>query len=151
MSITISYTIDAGKAISGLERAKQLRGFKEGLVQAAGFLIGMQANYPPESHRPQPFKSEKQRRYFFWALRHGIINVPYIRTFNLARSFQMQISADGMRIDTGTLVGYAQWTHGERQALYHAVTGWRKESAIANSYGGQAFMLVYNAARSDFE
>ena len=30
-----------------------------------------------------PFFTEKQRRYFFWALKQGIISVPYRRTNNL--------------------------------------------------------------------
>jgi hypothetical protein len=30
-----------------------------------------------------PFFTDKQRRYFFWALRKGIITVPYRRTNNL--------------------------------------------------------------------
>lgn len=44
------------------------------------------ATYPDtQSTGPMVFKSDKQRRYFFWALREGIITVPYGRTGTLGR------------------------------------------------------------------
>lgn len=152
MTVALSYTVNIPSALStALTRAKELRGFKDGMVQAGGYLVGLQGWYPPESHRPMEFKSEKQRRYVIWAIRNGIIKVPYVRTGLTQRSMGMSIEDNGMTIRTGTNLDRAQWTHGENQARYHTITGWRKTLDIAQREAGNAYMLIYNASRTDFE
>lgn len=50
------------------------------LKEAAQHIKTEIQKYPEgNQHRPQPFKTQKQRRFFFWALRNGIIEVPYRR------------------------------------------------------------------------
>lgn len=149
---TISYTVNIPSALTNaLANAKQMRGLKQGMVQAGGYLVGMQGWYPPESHRPQPFKSEKQRRYVLWAIKAGIIKVPYVRTGGTQRSMGMTIEDNGLTIRTGTNLDRVKWTHGEQQALYHRVTGWKQTLTIYQRESGNAYMLIYNAMRSDFE
>lgn len=150
--ISISYTINVTEAQQGLARAAELRGFKQGMITAGGYLLGLQTYYPPESHRPQPFKTDKQRRAFFAMLRAGTIKVPYVRTYELMRSFGMVVRDGGLRVETGTNnLTEATWTHSERQALYHRITGWRQVATIAQQAGGDAYMIIYNGARLDFE
>lgn len=61
--------------------------------------------YPPryQGKLPGGFKSEKQRRYFFWALREGIIQVPYQRTGTYGRAWNIERIPDGWM-----LTGFAQ-------------------------------------------
>lgn len=50
------------------------------------------ANYPPPpSGWHMRFVSERQRRYFFWALNAGIIKVPYRRTGTLGRRWRYHV------------------------------------------------------------
>lgn len=46
--------------------------------------------YPTPKRASQPFKTDKQRRWFFWALRTGLISVPYVRTGILASSWRAE-------------------------------------------------------------
>jgi len=57
------------KAIHKLERLGTMKPVERGLKTAAVDLKGKVAVYPPVNRRPQPFKTDKQRRYFFgrWA------------------------------------------------------------------------------------
>lgn len=153
MAVAISYTVDTSEAKDGLENLKRLNGIKEGMQEAGLFLLNEQKEYPPESHRKLPFGfvSDKQRRAFFAMLRSGEIQVPYSRTMGLQRSFAMQTEADGLIVRTGTNVPSAEWTHGERQALYHRITGWRQVKVIGQQMGGEAFMIVYRAAQREYE
>jgi hypothetical protein len=152
MTVAISYKIYASEAQVGLARMKELRGFKQGMVTAGGYLLGLQAYYPPESHRPQPFTSAKQRRAFFAKLRAGTIKVPYPRSYELQRSFGMVVRDEGLTIWTGTNnLTEGTWTHSERQSLYHRITGWRQVATIGQAASGDVYTIVYNAARMDFE
>jgi hypothetical protein len=64
---------------------------------------------------------------------------------------QLSVENGGLTVRTGTNLDRVKWTHGEGQAVYHTITGWRKMSAIADREAGNAVQLVMNAARSDFE
>lgn len=75
----------------------------------------------------QPFQSDKQRRWFFWALNSGAINVPYHRTQELSKGWH--IVNRGL---LGYLVNYtkgASYVVGERnQSRHEAMVGWKKAS-----------------------
>lgn len=75
----------------------------------------------------QSFQSEKQRRWFFWALDTGAIEVPYHRTQALSKGWHIV-----NRGVLGYLVNYrkgASYVVGERnQANQPRVVGWKKAS-----------------------
>jgi len=75
----------------------------------------------------QPFSSDKQRRWFFWALNSGAISVPYHRTQALSKGWH--IVNRGL---LGYLVNYtpgASYVVGERnQANQPRLVGWKKAS-----------------------
>lgn len=50
---------------------------------------------PPKSTGKVRFKSAKQRRYFFWALKQGVITVPYHREGKLGQSWTTKIDETG--------------------------------------------------------
>jgi len=79
-------------------------------------------DYPPPSRGKVRFKSAKQRRYFFWALKQGVITVPYVRTGKLGQSWNTHIdeTGSGMYGKIGTNMGYAKWVqNAESQARIH--------------------------------
>lgn len=49
----------------------------------------------PATGLKQPFKTEKQRRFFFAAVRSGAIQVPYQRTGNLSRAWLVRLQDNG--------------------------------------------------------
>lgn len=76
--------------------------------------------YPPQSGRPQPFRTDKSRRYFFWALREGLISVPYRRTGRLANSYRVEKEGRARYTITNS-APYAPLVVGKgSQARYHA-------------------------------
>ena len=91
--------------------------------------------YPPQGGaKGQGFKTAKQRRWFFWALRTGQITVPYRRTMTLGRSIttfkgkgslsEVKPINEGVRGVIGTAIPYAQYVVGPQQAEVHRGKWW---------------------------
>lgn len=103
----------------------------------AGALTALSFIKPyPEANRPsrssvygQTWKSEKQRRYFFFALRKGVIQVPYRRGLSpgsqrLGRSWTAKAIND-TSVAIGTNVTYARMVKDEgQQTKYMKAVGW---------------------------
>lgn len=94
-------------------------------------------DYPPRPQRPYPkmLRTAKQRRYFFWALKQGIIQVPYVRTGKLGQSWTWKITETdaGIRGVVGTNMNYARWVQNkEKQAMIHRSNWTTDADAIAN-------------------
>lgn len=103
MGITVSFSGDWDGAIARLEQAGTT--LDEGMMGIVGDAVEVlrtaEAEYPdqPEYHllgdNPAPFFSPKQKRYFFWALARGLIQVPYQRTGQLAAEWQTSVTNEG--------------------------------------------------------
>jgi len=112
----------------------RLKGFRElaeklGSVEAACLVVSvpmrnsltrLRASMKAYPKKPvgleQKFKTLRQRRYFFWALKHGIIQVPYRRTGTLGRRWTSRIEANGRRGILGNNTLYAPYVQdAERQ------------------------------------
>lgn len=103
----------------------------------AGALVALSHIKPyPEKNRPsrssvygQTWQSAKQRRYFFFALRKGIIQVPYRRGLSpgsqrLGRSWTAK-QVDDTSVAIGTNVTYARMVKDEgQQTRYMKAVGW---------------------------
>jgi hypothetical protein len=92
------------------------------------------SKYPSDAnaHRPQPFKTEKSRRYFFWALREGIITVPYRRTMNLQHRWTVKGMKGGLQQIIGNNAAYGPMVQDpNEQTAYHQKTGWRTTDEVA--------------------
>lgn len=127
--------------VGGVESVKLLE--KAGGV-AGAYAEGLVREYPSPSRRPLPvyytrrrkdgstfkskFKSERQQRYFFWALTQG--KIPYKRTGQLGRSIThvVEVSTENnvIEIVVGTNLEYAPFVIGEEQSHYHQETGWKQ-------------------------
>lgn len=107
-----------------LGRLVAFTNLRPAMTESLNKVWGDLAKYP---HRPTSgtfagFKSEKQRRWFFAALREGLIEVPYRRTGTLGRSWTMRIDStmDGIEGRIGTNIVYAPWVQDrDRQAAIH--------------------------------
>ena len=86
--------------------------------------------YPPQTNEPQPFKSERQRRWFFWALAAGLINVPYIRTGNIANSWRARQEGWSHWVLENSAAYAALVVGREKQVRYHQGNWWIAEDVI---------------------
>lgn len=78
------------------------------------------AKYPSASRKKQAFKTAKQRRFFFAALKNGAISVPYSRTGDLGSKWEETEMGDG--VELRSLVPYSDLVIGASQAAYHRGT-----------------------------
>lgn len=97
---------------------------------AEGTVRRMQV-YPAQKFgRKMKFKTEKQRRYFFYALRKGIIDVPYQRTEALRYSWRGRVYDRGGRLvaETKSSLYRARFTQGRlgQQTKDMAARRWRR-------------------------
>ena len=86
--------------------------------------------YPTQSGKAQPFKTERQRKYFFWALDQGIIVVPYPRTGRLANSWRARKNGwSDWVLENSTAYGALVVSRG-KQAVYHQGNWWIAEDIV---------------------
>jgi uncharacterized protein YbjQ (UPF0145 family) len=124
------------KLTAKIRNLKQLRQVRAA-VQGAGLFVKRQvARYPSKRRLTRKsvygssFKSEKQRRWFFAALRKGEIAVPYrrgqdARSEALGRSWTVAAQNAGLTAIIGTNVSYARYQQDEeKQSLYAKAVGW---------------------------
>ena len=79
------------RLLTKFDRMTALRVLAPPMVRSMAKLNAYMATYPKARPQAQPFKSDKQQRFFFAALRDGRITVPYRRTGLLGRSWQMRV------------------------------------------------------------
>lgn len=114
-----------------LDSIEQLKPIKATLKAAGVQIAGWLAEYPSVSRRPQPFKTAKQRKYFFAAMKKGEIEVPYRRGMSwkserLGQRWAIEEQNDGLTVVVGNNASYARLTQDrEAQTKYHQATGWR--------------------------
>lgn len=129
-----------------------------GVMAGAIYLKGIFSEYPDDSnaHRPQPFKTDKQRRYFFYALRTGLIEVPYKRgsspnSETMSKQFGVSERDGGETAAIGNRASYAPMLIGRKQAMYHKVTGWKDMLTMYNentdNFGEQVKAGIKQASR----
>ena len=126
--------------------------FRPPMQQSVNYIKRAIKKYPPGSgaHRPQPFKTDKSRRWFFWALNEGEIKVPYRRTRSLGNKWTTTVSTDGRRGEIGNDVKYGPLVQDEsRQTGYHKTTGWITIQTVAKREAPKIvafFKAAYDAA-----
>ena len=122
-----SITVDVSEVMKKLDPA-QLNRVMGATIGEAGKLVRNEARrYPAQQSKgPVKWKSEKQRRWFFWALRTGQIQVPYrrggMRSEKLGDSWTVktEIGAGRFRAIVGPGASYAPYVQDAgRQAQIH--------------------------------
>ena len=135
------------------------------LYLKAGKKVGVAAEmfvvdeYPSAPGRPLPqvysrvtkdgrvyrskFQSERQQRWFFFALEHDIIKLPYRRTGRLGASVTHRVFFEGsnLLVEIGSNLAYAPFVIGDpeaetsqRQSMYHSETGWEPLSKVVREH-----------------
>ena len=130
---------DVGIHIEGLpelqkimQKVGSLQPVKTGLVAAAKHLKSRIEKYPPVSRRPMAqFWTDKQRRGFFYYLKRGKIEVPYLRGVSdksevHSKSWTIQASNGGLTQTVGSDTSYGPLVQDiNKQTRYHRETGWK--------------------------
>jgi len=119
--------------VATIGKIAALEGMKPAMQRAVDLVLDGIAKYP-EPPGPGSFKgfvSDKQRRWFFAALRKGEVQVPYRRTGLLGKSWttEVNISENELTGIVGNNTAYAGWvqgptfpaktSHGQYQAKVH--------------------------------
>jgi hypothetical protein len=114
--------LQPGVTIRGLEELRAKLGpqmtsqvFREPTKRASTRLETALTTYPdPPRNKRMTFKTARQRRFFFAALRSGRISVPYRRTRNLAKGWVLKFleRASEFRIEVSNKVPYLPWVMG---------------------------------------
>jgi len=131
-----------------------------GMDAALFYLDGRLPPYPAGNAPPLPriyrrngrlskFKTAKQQRYFFWALRTGAITVPYTRTGTLQRRITTRSEVEGDTVTgyIGTDVPYAEYVIGDdsQQAPIHKNRWWQLAKEVDKNIDGAAEAMIQKA------
>lgn len=86
---------------------------------------------PPAGYR-MVWKSERQRRWFFAALRSGAIQVPYRRTGTLGRRWTTRVSGAGLAVtgEVGNVTGYGPYVQGADDQAHVHQGRWRTDEQV---------------------
>jgi hypothetical protein len=150
----MSVTIDDAAVQRMLAKLEQGTAFKAGLKAMAGHLRGKFSVYPPTdgNRPPQPFVSEKQRRYFFAALRDGRIRLPYRRSSNLAKKWGQSEADGGYTQIVGNDAEYAPYVIGATsQSLYMRSLGWKSTADVVEQEADAAFSTFVTGFRQSMQ
>lgn len=150
--------IDGMEALlAKIDRLAQSRAVAGALLAGGAHLKTAMQVYPNAS-RPtrasiygKPFQSRRQQRYFFYALKAGLIQVPYRRgsspgSRNLKQQWTVQATNDGMTVEIGNNTPYGPLVQGQgRQSLYMKAVGWQTEKQVLAKEGPVVVAYVRTA------
>lgn len=147
MSVTIT---GLDKLNHKLRHMVSAAGLRPAIAEAAAYVKSEAATYPPTRTQGQPFKTDKQRRYFFAALRSGEIQVPYRRAGaggGLAGDWTV-VFTDGGAI-VGNAKSYGPYVMGTRhQSAYHN-GNWKTEERIATDGEPKVMEIIARHVRRE--
>ena len=142
-----------------VESLAELRPVVGALKDGGLYLKGKVAVYPAEN-RPtrysvygSTFKTDKQRRFFFWALRKGKIEVPYRRgespgSQTFGRRWTIATENAGLRVIISNNAKYGPLLMDEeQQSRYAARVGWRTVQDISD----EEFPIIIELAQGEID
>jgi hypothetical protein len=136
--------------LSRVERAVGNAVLRAAMEKATALIQARLAVYPPAQRRPMTFVSDKQRRFFFAALREGRIEVPYRRTGTLGRRWTTEISGSGLDLvgRVGNNTSYGPYVMGRAsQAAYHA-GNWQVAEDVGTQATGDVLDIFRDAVQT---
>jgi hypothetical protein len=127
------------KLVRKIETLAQLKAVG-GALLAGGAHLKTHMQVYPSANRPtrksvygRSFQSDRQRRFFFWAMRKGIIQVPYRRKAagGLAGRWTVTPSENGLRVEVANATPYGPLMQAKaRQTLYAKAVGWQTDAQV---------------------
>lgn len=132
--------------IQGLDRLKQKldslargRVVRDSVEQSARYVKGQAIIYPPARRQKQPFRTLKQQRFFFAALRDGTITSPYVRRGmggGMASHWVILKTDGGLGAEVTNSSPGGRYVMGKvDQARYHE-GNWKNETELAQDVEG---------------
>src|SRR5512146_3138969 len=96
----------------------------------------------------QTFQSEKQRRWFFAALRSGELHIPYKRTGATQAGWQYRLTNQGYNATIYNATKGARYAQGDdTQSRHEALVGHRKVSDVISTNIVGAMRAAYQAVQ----
>jgi hypothetical protein len=137
------------EVVRKMNRLASMDGAKRGIAAGAALLKAKMADYPPPNPKPQPFKSDKQRRFVMAALREGRLGFPYKRTGKLGQGWTVTFTSGGLGAVVGNSVAHGPLVQkaGE-QAGYHS-GNWQTEAQVAEEFGPDVIELIEAEIKAD--
>jgi hypothetical protein len=139
---------------------EQLKPIRAVLKSAGMYLVGKLKVYPPEKRQTrasvygETFKSDKQRRYFFYALGKGLITVPYSRgadsrSERFKAAWALNTRNSGMSIVIGNDTTYGPYLmDNEQQSKFMAAKGWPTIAQVEQTEGPVVSQyVIYETSR----
>ena len=74
------------------------------------------------------FFTDKQRRFFFWALKSGRISVPYRRTHETREGWKLKTKPESLEFSNAS--EGSQWTIGKNQTRMAVLIGWKHAQVL---------------------
>jgi hypothetical protein len=133
-------------------------------VQAAGLYLKGALSEQPEQKRltrkdvyGSSFKTDKQRRFFFWALKSGAIQVPYQRgsspkseRFNSRWTVESENDGMSAALGNNTLYGPLLMQK-ENQSLYAKRVGWQTTEAVVDAEREKVVEIIGGSIQDGLE
>jgi hypothetical protein len=107
----------------------------------AHYMRGQMRKYPPQQYVSRtraygkPFKTARQRRWFFAALRRGEITVPYVRTMRLQRAWKVMAFGTTGHLLTNDMP-YAKYVQQSPQDRMFTLRQWRSVERVVHENRG---------------
>lgn len=146
--------------INTLEKMRMVTGAL--LAGGAHMKTAMQV-YPDAKHFTrasiygQPFQSDRQRKFFFYALAHGIIQVPYRRgsspgSRNLKQQWTVAATNNGFTVEIGNATSYGPLVQGQGlQSRYAQAVGWQTDQQVLDREAPAVVKYVEDAIQQAVE
>lgn len=146
-----------GVDVTGIPELKEYLGKLPPAIQDAiiddvsKYLLGVFRKYPPPNHnvtRKQAygkyFFTDRQRKWFFWALETGRIHVPYTRTREMRNAWR--IEGKGMKSIIVNETQAAVFTMGDdTRARFSKLVGWQTVGEIIKERNKQILTTAQQA------
>lgn len=123
-----------------------------GLLAGGAHIKAAMATYAAEKRLTRAsiygksFVSDRQRKFFFYALKAGIIHVPYRRTKTLGNRWTVAASDDGLIVEVGNLTPYGPLVQGAgTQTKYMQAVGWQTDEQVLAKEGPAVVAYVKKA------
>jgi hypothetical protein len=143
----VSVTVNGMEVVlNAMTTLAQLTAVKGGLEDGAQVLRQalVETSYPTANSQKNPYLTTKQRRFLAFAVKAGIIVIPYSRTFGMREAWVRESRNDGLTQVVGNPSAAAQWTHGERRTRYNEMIGWKNQPQLWQQHE-QATLEAFHA------
>lgn len=140
-------------SITGIEPIKakittlaQGQAYARGIATGATIIKSFMADYPAQIHKPQPFKTDKQRRYVMWALKNGVLSFPYKRggsgSQRLGARWTIVFTNNGLGAIISNNASYAAMVQKEGAQVSYHDGNWQTDQDAIDEKSGEIVQAI---------